>query len=106
MCGHSLHGNREISRLATGPEGPSGPRREGEEPKPPMHDREKSDSAIVAGKPTNKAGRAPAAESVERGAETEGNTGQQRTRRAQDRESVSQTLDRVRHVARQRKKER
>jgi RNA-directed DNA polymerase len=71
-----------------------------------MHDREKSDSAIVAGMPTNKAGRAPAAESAERRAETEGNAGQHRTRRAQDRESVSQALDRVRQVARQRKKER
>ena len=34
---------------------PAGPHREGEEPKPMMHDREKSDSAIVAGKPANKA---------------------------------------------------
>jgi group II intron reverse transcriptase/maturase len=56
-------------------------------------------------KPTNKAGR-PAAETVERRAGTEGNAGQQRTRRAQDRESVSQALDRVRQVARHRKKER
>ena len=32
----------------------SGPHREGEEPKPMMHDHEKSDSAIVATKPTNK----------------------------------------------------
>ena len=70
-----------------------------------MHDREKSDSAIVATKPTNKAGR-PAAEPVERRAGTEGNAGQQRTCRAQDRESVSQALDRVREAARQRKKER
>jgi hypothetical protein len=31
----------------------SGPHREGEEPKPMMHDHEKSDSAIVATKPTN-----------------------------------------------------
>jgi RNA-directed DNA polymerase len=36
----------------------------------------------------------------------EGNVGQQRTCRAQDRESVSQALDRVRQVARQRRKER
>ena len=70
-----------------------------------MHDREKSDSAIVATKPTNKAGR-PAAEPMERRAGTEGNAGQQRTCRAQDRESVSQALDRVREAARQRKKER
>ena len=32
-----------------------GPHREGEEPKPMMHGHEKSDSVIVAVKPTNKA---------------------------------------------------
>src|SRR5215218_4361876 len=32
-----------------------GPHREGEEPKPMMHGHEKSDPAIVAGKPANKA---------------------------------------------------
>ena len=69
-----------------------------------MHGREKSDPAIVATKPTNKAGR-PAAEPVERRAGAEGNAGQQSTRRAQDRASVSQALDRVRQAARQRKKE-
>ncbi len=66
---------------------------------------EKSDSAIVAPKPTNNAGR-PVAEPVERRAETEGNAGQQRTRRAQDRASVSQVLERIRQAARQRTKER
>jgi RNA-directed DNA polymerase len=70
-----------------------------------MHGREKSDPAIVAVKPTNKAGR-PAAEPAERRAGTEGNAGQQSTRRAQDRASVSQALDRVRQAARHRKKER
>jgi RNA-directed DNA polymerase len=70
-----------------------------------MHGREKSDSAIVARKPTNKAGR-PAAEPVERRAGTEGNADQQSTHRAQDRASVSQALERVREAARQRKKER
>src|ERR1700731_4705645 len=70
-----------------------------------MHGREKSDSAIVAVKPTNKAGQ-PVAEPVEPRAGTEGNATQQSTRRAQDRESVSQALDRVRTAARQRKKER
>jgi RNA-directed DNA polymerase len=70
-----------------------------------MHGREKSDPAIVAMKPTNKAGR-PAAESAERRAGAEGNAGQQSTRRAQHRESVSQALERVRTAARQRKKER
>src|SRR2546430_6513688 len=70
-----------------------------------MNGRGKSDSAIVAGKPTNKAGQ-PAAESVEPSAEAEGNASQQSTRRAQDRESVSQALERIRQVARERKKER
>ena len=70
-----------------------------------MHGREKSDPAIVARKPTNKAGR-PAAEPVERRAGTKGNADQQSTRRAQDRASVSQALGRIRQVARHRKKER
>lgn len=70
-----------------------------------MHGRGKSDSAIVAEKPTNKAGR-PAAEPVEPRAGTKGNVGQQSTRRAQDRENVSQALERIRQAARQRKKER
>ena len=70
-----------------------------------MHGHEKSDSAIVAMKPANNAGR-PAAEQVERRAGTEGKAGQQSTRRAQDRESVSQALDRIRQAARQRPKER
>ena len=63
------------------------------------NEREKSDSATVAGKPTNKAERS-AAEPAEPRAEAEGNAGQQSTRRAQDRESVSQALERIRHVAR------
>ena len=78
-----------------------GPHREGEEPKPVMYGYEKSDSAIVATKPPNKAGQ-PAAEAVERRAGTKGNTGQQSTRRTQIRESVSQALERVRKDARQR----
>ena len=69
-----------------------------------MHEHEKSDSAIVAAKPTNKAEQS-AAEPAEPRAETKGNAGQQSTRRAQDRGSVSQALDRVRQAARQRKKE-
>src|SRR6202162_5373927 len=70
-----------------------------------MHESEKSDSVVVAGKPTNKAARA-GAEPVEPRTGTKGNVGQQSTRRAQDRESVSQALERVRQAARQRKKER
>ena len=64
-----------------------------------MNGHEKSDSAIVAKKPLNKAGQ-PAAEAVEPRAGTKGNTDQQSTRRAQIRESVSQALDRVRKDAR------
>src|SRR5919112_4944196 len=64
-----------------------------------MHGHEKSDSAIVATKPANKAGR-PDTERVERRAGTEGNAAQQSTRRAQDRESVSQALGRIRQAAR------
>jgi hypothetical protein len=60
-----------------------------------MHGHEKSDSAIVAGKLTNKAERS-AAESVEPRAETKGNAGQQHTRRTQRRISVSQMLARIR----------
>src|SRR6266849_1894056 len=78
-----------------------------------MHEREKSDPAIGAGKPTNKAevanhaehGAADAAESVEQRAGTEGNAGEQSTHRTQCRERVSQALGRVRRAARQRKKE-
>jgi hypothetical protein len=63
-----------------------------------MYDREKSDSAIVAGKLTNKAGK-PATESVEPRAGAEGNASQQSTHRAQYRRRVSQALERVRQVA-------
>src|SRR6201982_1499554 len=57
---------------------PTGPHREGEEPKPMMHGRAKSDSAVVATKPPNKAGR-PAAEAVERRAEAKENANRCRT---------------------------
>jgi RNA-directed DNA polymerase len=75
----------------------------------------KSDSAIVAVKPANKAepsaaersaAGSTAAESVEPRAETKGNAGQLSTCRTQSRESVSQVLERIRKVARERKKER
>jgi hypothetical protein len=52
-----------------------------------MYGHEKSDPAIVAGKPANKAERS-AAELVEPRAGTEGNASQQRTRRTQRRISV------------------
>ena len=73
-----------------------------------MNGHEKSDPAIVAMKPANKAegpsaaravGEPYAAERVERRAGTKGNAGQQSTRRTQSRESVSQALERIREVA-------
>ena len=70
-----------------------------------MHGREKSDSAIVATKPTNKAGRPALRSRWSQGRGPRGTRSQQSTRRAQSRASVSQALDRVRQAARQRKKE-
>src|SRR5215208_337778 len=70
-----------------------------------MHGGGKSDSAIVAVKPTNEAERS-AAEPVEPRAEAKGNASQQSTCRAQSRVSVSQALERIRQVATERKKER
>ena len=73
-----------------------------------MNGYEKSDSAIVAEKPTNKAegpsaaravGESYAAEPVERRAGTKGNADQQSTCRTQCRASVSQALERIRKVA-------
>jgi RNA-directed DNA polymerase len=72
-----------------------------------MNDREKSHSAIVAGKPTNNASAtiAGAAEPAEPRAGTKRNASEQSTHRTQGRERVLQALDRVRQAARQRKKE-
>jgi RNA-directed DNA polymerase len=69
-----------------------------------MNGPEKSDFLVVAKKPANKPG-APGAERVEPRGKAKGNTDEQRMRRTQCRESVSQRLDRVRLAARQRKKE-
>src|SRR6516165_3720957 len=60
-----------------------------------MHGREKSDSAILAGKHPNIAV-LTAAEPVERRAGAKGNAGQQSTRRTQSRVSVSHALERIR----------
>src|SRR5882724_9875314 len=70
-----------------------------------MHGRGKSDSAIVAVKPANKAEQS-AAEPVEPRAEAKGKAGQHSTCRAQSRESVSQGLERIRKVAQEKKTER
>jgi hypothetical protein len=69
-----------------------------------MNDREKSHSAIVAAKPTNKAGAtsvADAAEPVEPRAGTKRNVGEQSTHRTLGRARVTQALNRVRKAARQ-----
>ncbi len=79
-----------------------------------MHGHEKSDSAIVAVKPTNKAEHSAAEQSVaeqtakepvEPRAETKRNAGQQSTCGTQCQISVSQALERIRRVAKERKKE-
>src|SRR6476660_9237948 len=70
-----------------------------------MHGHEKSGPVVVVMKPANKGGQPPA-ELAERRAGAEGNVNHRDTHRAQNRESVTQALDRVRHAARQRKKER
>ena len=70
-----------------------------------MHGQEKSDPAIVAMKPLNKAGQ-PVAEEAEPRAGAEGNADQTGARRALNRESASHGLDRVGQTARLRKKER
>ena len=79
-----------------------------------MHGRGKSDSAIVAVKPANKAAapaaeqsavEATAAEPGEPRAGTKGNANQQSTCRAQSRASVSQALERIRKVATEKRKE-
>src|ERR1700758_3226697 len=79
-----------------------------------MHGHEKSDPAIVARKPANKAedsvaersvAEPNAAEPVERRAGAKGNAGQQSTRRTQCRVGVSQALERIRKVAKERNKE-
>jgi RNA-directed DNA polymerase len=69
-----------------------------------MHEPEKSDSVVVAVKSANKTEQS-VAEPVEPRTGTKGNANQQSTRRAQDRESVSQALERVRLAARRGKKE-
>src|SRR6516225_6611269 len=62
-----------------------------------MHGRGKSDFAIVAVKPANKAEQS-AAELVEQRAETKGNANQQSACRTQSRVSVSQALERIRQA--------
>src|SRR5215468_1620312 len=86
MCRSSLDGNREIPRLAScgAPLGPASGRRGA------VADDERTWEVRLRNSSW----------------EADGNASQQSTRRAQDRESVSQALERIRQVARQRKKER
>ena len=63
-----------------------------------MYGHEKSDLAIVAVKPTNKAERS-AVELAEPRARTEGNADWQSTHWAQNQARVSQALDRIRQFA-------
>ena len=67
-----------------------------------MNGQEKSDPVIVARRPTNEAERS-GSEPAEPRTGAEGNAGQHSTRRAQDRESVSQALTRIRQAAGQRR---
>jgi len=90
-----LYGNREISCLAVTGTLRGGPHREGEEPKPMMHEQEKSDFSIVARKLVNNSMQI-GAEPVEPREEAKGNMVWLRMRRTQCRVSVSQRLDRVR----------
>jgi len=71
-----------------------------------MNGPKKSDLVKVAMRPRNKAAVEAAAESAEPRAGAKGNAGQQSTHRTQCRARVSQALERVRRVARLRKKER
>ena len=105
MCGRSLRGNREISRSTRGPVS-HGPHREGEEPKPMMHGREKSDPAIVADEADEQGG---AIRGGAGGAKGGGPRGMRASKARAGRRtgaSVSQALERIRQAARQRKKER
>ena len=70
-----------------------------------IYGHEKSDLAIVAVKPANKSG-TPEADWVEPRPGTKGNADQQSTHRTQGRARVTQALERVRHAAKQRRKER
>ena len=63
-----------------------------------MHDREKSDSSIVAAKPANEGRKLPE-EQVERRGEAEGNAFEPSMPRTLSRNGVTAGLERVRHFA-------
>ena len=70
-----------------------------------MHGMEKSDLGVVAEKSANKGTSVPA-ESMEPRTEPKGNPGGQSTRRAQDRERVTQAADRIRQFVQREPRER
>ncbi len=82
-----------------------GPHREGDEPKPMMNAYEKSDSSILAMKSANKA-EPSAAELAEQRGEAEGTAIQDGAYRTQRRASASTGLDRIRKIAKGKRKER
>jgi hypothetical protein len=75
-----------------------GPHREDEESKPMMHEPEKSDSAVVATKPANKSRATGGGVGGAKGGDREEREPAKHVR-AQNRESVSQALGRVRQAA-------
>jgi RNA-directed DNA polymerase len=70
-----------------------------------MQEHEKSDSGIVAMKPTNKIAETVIAELMERRTEIKGKTTESGTRRTPSRESVSSGLDRLRQRAKEHRNE-
>jgi RNA-directed DNA polymerase len=82
----------------------NGSRREDDESKPMMNDREKSDPVIVARNPANNIDGA-VAELVERRTGTKGKAIEPTTRRTPSRESVSPGLDRLRQRAKEHRNE-
>ena len=103
MYVRSSTGNRETSTLAA--RELRGPHREGDEPKPMMHGGEESNSAVIAVKRANEAGRL-AEEFVEPRAGAKENAEQDGTPRTPSRQGASHGLERVRQTARLKKEER
>jgi len=105
MRGISRHGNREILGSPRGRDGPLGRDGKAECHEPEMNDLRKSDSSVVPGKASNKAGQA-AAETLEGRGLAKGNAGEHGTLRTQSRDGVFGGLDRVREAARRDRKKR
>jgi RNA-directed DNA polymerase len=105
MRGNSSRGNRETSQ-APSPDGGGGRPGKAKCPEPGMHAGEESDGFVVPTKPANGGGETRPEERVEGRGPAKGNTEQASMRRAQDRESMVDGLDRVREAARRDKEAR